>query len=102
MKTRYEFLVKRFELYNAQLTFTTFMNLIFHMKLNKSIILNIDDIFMYSKFVKEHVTHLEFVLQRLKENNLYANLAKSKFASLEKDFLGHVVPKRGAVEFKEN
>jgi hypothetical protein len=91
MKTRYgsyEFLVMRFELRNDQSTFTTFMKLICHEKLNKSIILNIDDIFVYSKSVKEHVTHLEFVLQRLKEKKLYANPAKSEFASLE-DFLGH-------------
>jgi hypothetical protein len=64
MKIRYgfyEFLVMWFELCNAQSTFTTFMNSIFHEKLNKPIILNIYDIFMYSKSVKEHVTHLEFV-----------------------------------------
>jgi len=50
MRTRYgsyEFLIMQFELCNAQSTFTTFMNSIFHEKLNKSIIINIDDIFMY-------------------------------------------------------
>jgi hypothetical protein len=29
----------------------------------------IDDILMYSKFTKEHVTHLEFVLQKFKKTN---------------------------------
>jgi len=41
------------------------------------------------------VTHLESVLQRLKENKLYANWAHSEFASLEKDFLGQVLSWEG-------
>jgi hypothetical protein len=36
-------------------------------------IIYIDDILVYSKFAKEHVTHLEFVLQKFKENKLYTN-----------------------------
>jgi hypothetical protein len=36
-------------------------------------IIYIDDILVYSKFVEEHVTHLEFVLQNFKENKLYTN-----------------------------
>jgi hypothetical protein len=34
---------------------------------------------------------LEFVLQKLKENKLYANRAKNEFASPKMDFLGHVL-----------
>jgi hypothetical protein len=54
-------------------------------------IIYIDDILVYSKSMEEHATHLEFVLQKLKENKLYANRAKSEFTSLEMDFLGHVL-----------
>jgi len=98
MKTKYdfyEFLVMPFGLCNALSTFTTLINLIFHEKLNEFIIIHIDEILVYSKFTKEHVTHLKFVLQNLKENKLYANQAKSKFASPEMDFLGHVLSKKG-------
>jgi hypothetical protein len=73
MKTRYdsyEFLVMSFGLCNALSIFTIWMNLIFHDKLDESIIIYIYDILVYSKFAKEHVTHLEFVLQKLKENKL--------------------------------
>jgi hypothetical protein len=41
--------------------------------------------------MEEHVTHLEFVLQKFKENKLYVIQAKNKFPSLEMDFLEHVL-----------
>ncbi len=65
MRTRYgsyEFLVMMFGLCNAMLTFTTLMNLIFHEKLDKLIIIYINDILVYSKSTKEHATHSKFVL----------------------------------------
>jgi hypothetical protein len=45
--------------------FTTLMNSIFHKKLDKFMIIYIDDILMYSKITKEHVKHLEYVLSKL-------------------------------------
>jgi hypothetical protein len=66
MKTRngsYEFLVMMFGLCNAPSIFTTLMNLIFHEKLDKFIIIYINDILVYSKSTEEHVTHSKFVLQ---------------------------------------
>jgi hypothetical protein len=38
---------------NAPSTFTTFMNLIFHDRLNVFVIIYIDDILVYSKSTKE-------------------------------------------------
>jgi hypothetical protein len=58
----YEFLMMSFGLCNAPSTFTTFMNSVFHDKLNEFLIICIDDIFIYSKSAKEHVEHLEYVL----------------------------------------
>lgn len=71
------------------------MNSIFHKKLDEFVSIYIDDILVYSKSTKEHVTYLEFVLQKLKEDKLYTNWVKSKFASLEMDFLGHVLFQEG-------
>ncbi len=51
MKTKYgsyEFLVMPFGLCNTPLMFTAFMNFIFHEKLNKFVIIYIDDILVYS------------------------------------------------------
>jgi hypothetical protein len=70
MRTRhgfYEFLVMMFGLRNAPSTFTTLMNLIFHEKLDKFIIIYINDILVYSKSTNEHVTHSKFMSQNLKK-----------------------------------
>jgi hypothetical protein len=61
----YEFLVMQFGLCNAPLTFTTFMNSIFHEKLDEVVIIYIDDILVYSKILKEHAEHFEYVLNKL-------------------------------------
>ncbi len=66
-----------FGLCNTPSIFTILMNFIFHEKLDKFVIIYIDDNLVYFKFAKEHVTHLEFVLQKFKENKLYANQAKA-------------------------
>jgi hypothetical protein len=71
------------------------MNSIFHEKLDEFVNIYIDDILVHSKSTKEHVTYLEFVLQKLKEDKLYTNRVKSKFSSLEMDFLGHVLSWEG-------
>jgi energy-coupling factor transporter ATP-binding protein EcfA2 len=76
----YEFLVMSFGLCNGPSTFTMLMNLVFHDKLDKFLIIYIDGIFIYSKSVKEHARHLEYVMQKPKENDLYANRATNEFA----------------------
>jgi hypothetical protein len=83
MRTRYgsyEFLVMPFELCNILSMFTTLMNSNFHEKLDEFMIIYIDDILMYSKIVKEHAEHLEYVLSKLRENKLFTNIAKNEFA----------------------
>jgi hypothetical protein len=65
MRTKYgsyEFLVMPFGLCNTLSTFTTFMNSIFHEKLDEFVIIYIDDILVYTKTTKKHVKHLEYVL----------------------------------------
>ncbi len=53
----YEFLVMPFGLCDAPLMFTTFLNLIFHEKLDEFVIIYIDNILVYSKIAKKHVEH---------------------------------------------
>jgi len=71
--------------------FTTVMNSIFHEKLDKFMIIYIDDIFVYSRIVEEHVEHLEYVLNKLHESKLFANRVKNEFAYEEMGFLRHIL-----------
>lgn len=69
MKIRYDlykFLVMPFKLCNTPSTSTTLMNSIFHDKLNKFMIIYINDILVYFKTREEHVEQLEYVLNKLR------------------------------------
>jgi hypothetical protein len=84
-----------FGLCNAPLTFKTLMNTILREEMDDFVIVYIDDILVYSKTAEEYVRHLEVVLQKLRDNKLYANVEKSDFAQNEIEFLGQVVTKDG-------
>ena len=55
----------------------------------------IDDIMAYSKSEEEHVRHLRFVLQTLRDHQLYVKFSKCEFWLNKVAFLGHVVSKDG-------
>ena len=55
----------------------------------------IDYILVYSKTKEDHVRHLRIVLQRLREEKLYAKFSKCEFWITSVTFLGHVVSKEG-------
>jgi hypothetical protein len=83
-----------FGLCNVPSTFITIMNLVFHDKLDEFIIY-IDDILFYFMSMEKHAQHLQYVLQKLKDNKFYDNQIKSEFVKLEMDFLIHVLFQKG-------
>lgn len=94
--TRYgtfEYLVVPFGLTNAPPTFMRAMHNIFHELLDKSVILYLDDILVFSKTHEEHIIHLRQVFQKFRDNQLYAKLSKCEFMLKEISFLGHVLSK---------
>nr|KYP67726.1 Retrovirus-related Pol polyprotein from transposon 17.6 [Cajanus cajan]KYP67729.1 Retrovirus-related Pol polyprotein from transposon 17.6 [Cajanus cajan] len=71
------------------------MNRIFHLYLDKFVVVFIDDILVYFKTREEHKEHLKVVLQTLRERQLYAKLSKCIFWLDEVSFLGHVISSGG-------
>jgi hypothetical protein len=55
----------------------------------------IDDILIYSKSDSDHEEHLRFVLQKLRDNQLYTKYSKCEFWIGEVPFLGHVISNGG-------
>ncbi|TKW69965.1 MAG: hypothetical protein DI543_29540, partial [Bradyrhizobium icense] len=72
----YEFLVMSFGLTNAPAAFMDLMNRVCNPFLDKSVIVFIDDILIYSKSQEEHGRHLREVLEVLKKEKLYAKFSK--------------------------
>jgi hypothetical protein len=59
------------------------------------VVVFIDDILIFSKNEEEHDEHLHLVLQKLRENQLYAKLSKCEFWLKEVSFLGHIISEGG-------
>ncbi|GJZ28744.1 putative reverse transcriptase domain-containing protein [Tanacetum coccineum] len=91
----YEFLVMPFGLSNAPAVFMDLMTRVFHDYLDKSVVVFIDDILIYSKSKEEHEQHLRAVLGILREKKLYAKFSKCEFWLEHVAFLGHVVSAKG-------
>ncbi|CAA7062265.1 unnamed protein product [Microthlaspi erraticum] len=97
-RTRYghfEFVVMPFGLTNAPAAFMRLMNDVFREYLDVFVIIFIDDILVYSRSQEEHATHLRLVLEKLREQKLFAKLSKCSFWQREMGFLGHIVSAEG-------
>src|SRR6266508_4264785 len=91
----YEFLVMSFGLTNAPAFFMYLMNSVFMTELDVCVVVFIDDILVYSKNEEEHAKHLQLVLDRLREHQLYAKFSKCQFWLKEVSFLGHILSAEG-------
>lgn len=89
----YEFTRMQFGLCNASQTFQRFMNKIFGDL--DFVVSFIDDICIGSETPEKHKEHVRIVFERLKQYGLVINVAKSKFAQSEVEFLGYLVNKEG-------
>src|SRR5690242_5104999 len=75
----YEFTVMLFGLTNAPAYFMDLMNKEFMEYLGRFVVVFIDDILIYSKNDSDHEEHLRLVLQKLRDNQLYAKFSKCEF-----------------------
>jgi hypothetical protein len=79
-----------FGLTNAPAYFMNLMNKVFMEKLDKFVVVFIDDILIYSKRAKEHGQHLRVVLEKLRRHKLYVKFSKCEFWLEKVAFLGHI------------
>jgi hypothetical protein len=63
--------------------------------LDRFVVVFIDDILIYSKSENDHEEHLRLVLQKLRDNQLYAKYSKCEFWIGEVPFLGHITSNEG-------
>ncbi|KAL9308464.1 putative nucleotidyltransferase, Ribonuclease H [Arabidopsis thaliana] len=73
------------------------MNSVFQEFLDEFVIIFIDDILVYSKSPEDHEVHLRRVMEKLREQKLFAKLSKCSFSQREMDFLGHIVSAEGVL-----
>ena len=76
-------------------TFMRLMHYVFPPYIGEFVVVYFDDILVFSKSLKEHVTHLRTVLQTLRKEQLYANMEKCLFGVDKLVFLGFVVSSKG-------
>jgi hypothetical protein len=91
----YEFTVMSFGLTNAPTYFMNLMNKVFMEYLDRFVVVFIDDILTYSKSESDQEEHLRLVLQKLRDNQLYAKYSKCEFWIGEVPFLGYITSNGG-------
>ncbi|QRV96453.1 Retrotransposable element Tf2 protein [Ceratobasidium sp. AG-Ba] len=84
-----------FGLKNAPAVLQCMMNHIFRHLLGVTVVVYMDDILIFSENEEEHAEHVKEVLRILRENNLYAKLAKCEFFVKRVIFLGLVITPEG-------
>ena len=92
----YEYTRMPFGLCNAPATFQRLMNDLYNDVLYKSVIVFLDDVLTFSRFIDEHMSYLRFTFQQLREANLKLKPKKCCLLQREVAYLGHVVDKVGS------
>jgi hypothetical protein len=70
-------------------------NKVFMEYLDRFVVVFIDDNLIYSKSDSDHEEHLRLVLQKLRDDQLYAKYSKCEFWIGEVPFLGHIISNGG-------
>jgi len=97
-RTRYgafEYLVMPFGLTNAPSVFQRYMHGLLGEKLDRGIVVYIDDILIYTKTEEEHTELVKWVLQKIKDAGLCVNIDKCQFHVREVEFVGFSIGKGG-------
>ncbi|WVZ98670.1 hypothetical protein U9M48_044077 [Paspalum notatum var. saurae] len=66
------------------------MNEVLSPFLRKFVLVFLDDILIFSKSLEDHVAHLQLVLDKLRDHQLYLKFSKCSFGQQSVDYLGHL------------
>ena len=80
---------------NAPSTFQWLMTAIFWDFLGRFVHVYLDNIFIYSRSIQEHIEHIMRVLQQLRESQFYLSRSKLDLFSDKTNCLGHVIDNNG-------
>ena len=84
-----------FGLKNAPATFQRLMNEILRDYINKTCVVYLDDILIFSTSLQEHLNAIREIFDVLEKKNLKIQIDKCNFLKRETEFLGHVLTKDG-------
>ena len=84
-----------FRLTNILIIFQIIINDILRMMLDRFAMAYLDDIAIYFKTMKKHVTHVKKVLEVLASRSLRLKTSKYEFHKKEIEYLGYIVGKKG-------
>jgi len=93
----YEFLVMPFGLTNAPATFQSLIDDTLRERLDKTVLVYLDDILIYtkSKNLYDHIKEVEWVMTQLQSKGLRVNPDKCEFHKQEVIFLGYKISREG-------
>ena len=80
-----------FGLTNAPVSFQKLINDTLREYLNTFVLAYLDDILIFSTDYKQHIQHIQIVLQKLREKDLPVKLTKCEFHKHSIGFLGYIV-----------
>jgi hypothetical protein len=92
---QFSWLVLPMGLRNSPPLFQTLMNRVLSDCIDKTALVYLDDILIYSKTLEDHKKHVRHVLQLLEKEQLVANIKKSEFCKQELTFVGFKVSAEG-------
>src|SRR5438552_437568 len=80
---------------NSPSTFMRIINYILQAFLGIFVFVYLDDIFIYSDTLEDHIDHIKQVCLKLQEHRLYASAKKSQFFADKLEILGHYIDNQG-------
>ncbi|KAL0187600.1 hypothetical protein M9458_014699 [Cirrhinus mrigala] len=91
----YEYQVMPYGLSISPSVFQTFMNEVFREFLHRFVMVYIDDILICSRNMAKHHQHIQQVLHKLRQHNLYLKLEKCEFHKPSVQLLGYIISAEG-------